>query len=244
MRTQLDSIRSLESKAQHSYDIKMHSVFVHTTPNQERKGEGEGRKNTLHQKKLFVFLPICLCGWANNDSPTSRFEISATSAASLSFCQLETLHLDEVGQLEYSLQFLPPPSWPLSFPLLVLSQFPVVYSCTSRFLTHPVVHPNTFKISLFVALFRLHVFLSNWPLWTSLFVVIVHIVRLFLQIQKERGFELCFLLIEWASFSFFFFRMEWRYYWANCTAFMQINGRSIKAAVFFEAAREPGCIRW
>lgn len=127
MRKHLDSIHSMESKAQHSYDIKMHSVFVHTTPNRERERGGRGeRKHTppkKRKKKLFVFLPICLCGWARNGSPTSRFEISATSAASLSFCQLETLHLDEVGQLEYSLQFLPPPSWPLSFPLLVCPSF-------------------------------------------------------------------------------------------------------------------------
>lgn len=101
------------------------SLFIPRQTKRE-KGEGEERENTLHpkkKKKLFVFLPICLCGWARNDSPTSRFEISATSAASLSFCQLETLNLDEVGQVEYSLQFLPPPSWPLSFPLLVCPSF-------------------------------------------------------------------------------------------------------------------------
>lgn len=74
----------------------------------------------------------------------------------------------------------------------------------------------------------------------------VHIVRLFLQIQEERGFvgvlNYAFSGLNRPEFCFLFFRMEWRYYWANCTPFMQINGRSINAAVFFEAAREPDCV--
>lgn len=56
MRKHLDSIHSMESKAQHSYDIKMNSVFVHITPNQERERGGRGeRKHTPPKKKKKTF---------------------------------------------------------------------------------------------------------------------------------------------------------------------------------------------
>ncbi len=149
--------------------FKIHACLCSYHANQRERGRAEGRKKTHStKKKLFVFLPICLCGWARNDSSTSRFEISATSAASLSFCQLETLHLDEVGQLECSLQFLPRPSCPCHFLYLFCPSFQCLSSCTSRFLNPPpVVHPNTFKISLFIALFRLMFSLAIGPRWDS-----------------------------------------------------------------------------
>lgn len=179
----------LESKAQLSYDIKMHSFFVHAMLRQ-MMGMGEGYKIKPY------FTP-----------PRKK----------KTFCV--ALHISlRVGT-----------QWLSHFSLWNLNHF----GCLHELLSASYTLPQWSRTTRVQSSIRRH--FGSFRLFPNLFVPLSSVMGSFSWLNGSE-----FFFIE----RLFILSLYWRYYWANCTAFVQINGCSIKSLVFFDAARELGCSGW